>query len=393
MSDSQAYEKVTVTSDGVAVIKRFEEDEFPVPAIAFDFESDRDESVTVTLSDTVPDGIEVEDLGFHPEYGSEFWTIDDETITFERELEAGGSYTTVYGIRATGSDDVEQFLTEPTVESVDPPLPEDESSSAGDIIPETDDNVVKDAITGDGEIPGLEDEDDEDEEVATLELNDPNSSETGESDAAGGGEADAVSVEAGSLTAALATEIRQQNISGEDLKLLRRALDVAAENDSSDRARIDQIQNDVADLRAYTSALEEFLDENGTGEELIEGFEQELQSFDDRLATIQSDIESNSAELDAVSETVSTVDEEMDSLGDDVADVRGDIGSVEAEVTDVSGELEALDSSIDEIESSIEELEEQVAGGEVLERVEEIEEQVNDLQAWQEQIKATFGGG
>lgn len=393
MSDSQVYEKVTVTSDGVAVIKRFEEDEFPVPAIAFDFESDRDESVTVTMSDTVPDGIEVEDLGFHPEYGSEFWTIDDETITFERELEAGGSYTTVYGIRATGSDDVEQFLTEPTLESVDPPLPEDESTSVGDIIPETEDNVVKDAITGDGEIPGLEDGDDENDEVATLELNDPNDAETGESDASGGDGTDAVSVEDGSLTAALATEIRQQNISGEDLKLLRRALDVAAENDSSDRARIDQIQNDVADLRAYTSALEEFLDENGTGEELIEDFEQELQSFDDRLATIQSDIESNSTELNAVSETVSTVDEEMDSLGDDLADVRGDIGSVEAEVTDVSGELEELDGSIDEIESSIEELEEQVAGGEVLERVEEIEEQVNDLQAWQEQIKATFGGG
>ena len=136
MSDSQAYEEVTISSDGVAVVKRFEDEEFPVPAIAFDFKSDRDEPVTVTMCDTVPDGIEVEDLGFHPEYGSEFWTIDDETITFEREMEAEESYTTVYGIRATGSDDVRQFLTEPTLESVEPPLPEDESNETEDILAE-----------------------------------------------------------------------------------------------------------------------------------------------------------------------------------------------------------------------------------------------------------------
>jgi hypothetical protein len=65
MSDSQAYEEVTVTAEGVTVVKRFEEDEFPVPAIAFEFDSAREESVTVRMSDSVPEGIEVEDLGFH----------------------------------------------------------------------------------------------------------------------------------------------------------------------------------------------------------------------------------------------------------------------------------------------------------------------------------------
>ena len=158
MSDSQAYEEVNVASDGVTVTKRFEEDEFPVPAIAFEFKSDRNEGVTVRLTDTVPDDIEVEDLGFHPEYGSEYWTIDDDVITFERDLDANSSYTTVYGIRATGSDDVQQFLAEPTLESVEPPLPDDTEHE--DVIPESGDDVVKEAIAGDGEIPGLEEEDD-----------------------------------------------------------------------------------------------------------------------------------------------------------------------------------------------------------------------------------------
>jgi predicted nucleic acid-binding Zn-ribbon protein len=421
MSDSQAYEEVTISSDGVAVVKRFEEDEFPVPAIAFEFESSRDESVTITMSDTVPDGIEVEDLGFHPEYGSEYWTIDDDTITFERDIEAEASYTTVYGIRATGSDNVQQFLTEPAIESVDPPLPEDEQD-AGDVIPETDDDVVKDAIAGDGEIPGLEEEDEgeegDEEDVATLELNDPNEAESAASDEGGepaeNGDA-SVAVEAENLTAALAAEIRQKNVSGEDLKLLRRALDVAAQEDGggSTQARIAQIQDDISDLRAYTSALEEFLDQNGTGDQMIEDFEEELSAFDQRLESVQSELESNSEEVSAVSEevsavseevsavseTVSTVDSEIDSLSGEIDDVSDDVDSVETDVENVSSDLDEMDSTVDkldsslgEIEESVSELEEQITDGEVAERVDEIEEQIDDLQTWQEQIKQTFGG-
>ena len=392
MSDTQAYEEVTISSDGIAVVKRFEDEEFPVPAIAFDFESDREESVTVTMSDTVPDGIEVEDLGFHPEYGSEFWTIDDETITFERELEAGESYTTVYGIRATGSDDVRQFLTEPTLESVEPPLPEGESSDTEDILAETDSDVVRDAISGDGEIPGLEEETEESEEVATLELNDPNGSGTVESNGASGDGTEAgtetetatetetreVAVESGNLTAALATEIREQNVSGEDLKLLRRALEMAEEADGSDQARLDQLQDDIADLRAYTGALEEFLDENGTGEQLIEGFEEKLDSFEGRLDSISSETETNSSRLESVDESVSAVDEEVDSLG--------------GELEDVGSQVDSVEEQLDELETTLDELEERVPEDDTLERIDEMEETLDDLQSWQEQIKQTFGG-
>lgn len=403
MSNSQSYEEVTVTADGVTVVKRFEEDEFPVPAIAFEFESNREESVTVRMSDTVPEQIEVEDLGFHPEYGSEFWTIDDETITFERELDAGDSYTTVYGIRATGSDDVEQFLTEPTIEMVDPPLPEEETDEQGeDIIPETDDDVVKDAISGDGEIPGLEDDGDEegdDAEDITLNLNDPNESGEAQASTESGGDG-AVSLEGTSLTGALANEIRQQNVSGEDLKLLRRALDVAEQKDGANKARIEQLQSDISDLRAYTSALEEFLDENGTGQELIEDFEAELSSFGDRLESIQSDLDANSAEVQSVSEdveqvseTVSSVDQEVDELGTEVEEVTGTVESLEGEVDSVHSSVEEFESAIDDVEAQIDSLEESMPSEDVAERVSELEDDIDSLQTWQAQIKETFGGG
>ncbi len=403
MSDSQAYEEITASSDGVSVIKRFEEDEFPVPAIAFEFESDRDESIVVQMSDTVPEGIEVEDLGFHPEYGSEYWTIDDETITFEKELQAGGTYTTVYGIRATGSDDVEQFLTEPVIEDVDPPLSENEMPD--DVIPETDDDVVKDAIAGDGEIPGLEEEDDDeddDTEDLTLELNDPNEpgepTETDESaetstvteseDTSSTTSGPDISLDESNLVSQLANEIRQENVSGQDIKLLRRALGVSASgggNESANQARLEQLQRDISDLRAYTSALEEFLGENGTGEELIEEFEDELASFDERLESVQSELETNSEEVDSVSDTVSDVDDELDTLSDDVAEMGDELDTVKDDIDAVSGDIGSL-------ETTVEELEENVSDDDLTEQIEEIEEDISDLQTWQEQIKKTFGG-
>jgi outer membrane murein-binding lipoprotein Lpp len=379
MSNSEAYEEVSIRSDGVSVVKRFEEDEFPVPAIAFEFTSGRDEGVSVRLTDDVPEGVEVEDLGFHPEYGSEYWTIDEDRITFERELEAEAEYTTVYGIRATGTDNIEQFLTEPKIEEVEPPLPEDEKievepddESEDSVIPESDDDVVKDVIAGEGEVPGLEeDEPEDDEEVETLDLKDPNASDSGGT--ASGSASESGTPAAGdteSVVAAMANEIRQNNVSVDDLKLLHRAFEKVADETGEDgedgvnEARIQMIQSDVADLRAYTDALEEFLDENGTGEQLIEDFEEKLSDF--------------SEDLEGMREEVSSVSTEMDGVSEDVSDIGSTVDDLEA--------------TVDDLQESVEELEAQVTEEDVAQRVDDVEEDLQDLRDWQEQIKQTFGG-
>ena len=397
MSNSQTYEEVNVVSDGVAVTKRFEEEEFPVPAIAFEFSSNRDETVTVRLSDVVPEGVEVEDLGFHPEYGSEYWTIDDDEIAFEKELDSEGHYTTVYGIRATGTDDVEQFLTQPEIDEVNPPLPESEKSDDVDVIPESDDDVVRDVISGEGEVPGLEEEDEEggetDESVQTLDLKDPNAAEESASGADTEGMADAdVSVE-GSVVTEMANEIRENNVSVDDLKLLDRAFrKVSGRSETTSGgsggatdARVQKIQSDVADLRAYTDAIEEFLEDEGTGQQLISEFEDRLSEFANELNSMQSEVESVSEEVDSVSGDMDDIGSEVSSLGDEVDSVRSDMSSVESTV-------EEVDSAVDSLEEAFEELESEVSEGEVADRIDDIEEEIVDLREWQDQIKSTFGG-
>ncbi|AEM56844.1 hypothetical protein HISP_06295 [Haloarcula hispanica N601] len=364
MSNSQAYDEVTVTADGVTVTKRFEADEFPVPAIAFNLTSRRSVPVTVRLVDTVPEDVAVEDLGFHPEYGSEYWDINENRIAFEKELEPEADYTTVYGIRATGTDDVEKFLTEPEIESVNPPLDEDEEDLVGG-----GDEAVRDVIAGDADsVPGLEDDDDED--IETLDLSDPNNPDSSveapeESNAA---PADS-EVQSGAVVATMAQEIRDQNVSPEDVKLLKRALDAVSEDNSDaggvNDARIQRIQGDIADLRAYTDALEEFLEENGTGEDMIQEFGERLDSFEATLEDFEDEVQSAT---DAAT-----------SASDQVDDLSGDVESVE-------GQLDAL-------EDDIEAVREEIDDGELADRIDETESEIEELKQWREQLSSVIGGG
>ena len=399
MSDSQAYEEITVVSDGVTVIKRFEADEFPVPAIAFNFASDRTEPVTVTLTDVVPEDVAVEDLGFHPEYGSEYWTIDDETITFEREIEPESEYTTVYGIRATGTDNVEQFLTEPTIDQIVPPLEDDDGALVGE-----GSDAVKDVISGDADsVPGLEDADDE--EIETLDLKDPNgdgnvqaaaqdtdtSTEQAPTDATeteSNGDAESASVEVtgDTLIAAMATELRNNEVRKEDVQILRKAFDLANENDGSVTARVDKLQRDVSDVIAYTDALEAFLDENGTGDQMLSEFKSEVESF-------RSEIESFDAELDTVQSTASENDEQIDSLSADVESVQSSVDSVESEVGSVESQVADLEDQLDDVQTELETINEQMGDGDVEEQIQEIDDEIEELKEWREQLSSVIGGG
>ena len=480
MGSSQPSEEVTASADGITVLKRFEEDEFPVPAIAFEFESTRDEPVTVRMRDTVPEGVAVEDLGFHPEYGSEHWTVDDGGISFERELDPGTEYTTVYGIRATGTQDTEQFLMEPTIEAVDPPLADStEGANAGapqvDIVP-GDQEAVKEAIAGDGTVPGLDDEEEEDagtepaEEAEAFDLDDPtaetgkasgadadpetadpdepapaegsgdepaeaNGSETavaaGEPDleddaeAAAAAETRVADTEAehgdgheggaepagsedqdvepepairetatgepagqtddGSLLAALAGEIRDGEVAEEDVELLREAFGATGAVDGTTEARVRQLQQDVADIRAYTDALEEFLDTNGTARQVLDDTRERIDSFEDQLAEFETTVGRAETDAEEATATARDAEAEVDTLRSDVETVHGrvddvseDVGDVEDDVGDVRADVEDLAEGVDDVERDVEDVADRVADVEV--DVEGIQEDVEDVE-------------
>ncbi|WP_049941345.1 coiled-coil domain-containing protein [Halorhabdus utahensis] len=379
MSNTQAYEAVTVSDEGVTVVKQFEADEFPVPAIAFRIQSQRIEPVTVRLRDDVPEDVAVEDLGFHPEYGSEYWTIDDDEITFEREIDTDSEYTTVYGIRATGTDDVEKFLTEPEIESVDPPL-EDE----GDLVDDASTDVVRDVIAGDSEsVPGLEETDDE--EIETLNLADPNDSgETADADSTDGegGDDEVGQVQPGSVAKTLAAEIRQDAVDDAALRVLKQELDLGGGGGDTDGsavdARIQHLQSEMSDLAAYTTALEEFLEENGQGEELIEEFQGRLEEFQGELDGVRNELNSMSGDVDSVEQTASSNAETVSELDEEVDSIDETVDSLDEEVDGLREEVEAMSDQLGE-------------DGDLADRLDSVESEIEELNEWREQLSSVIG--
>ncbi len=418
MSDSQAVGEQTTTVDGVTVTKRFETDEFPVPAVAFEFESTRNTPVTVRVIDTVPETVDVGDLGFHPEYGSEFWTIDDNQITFERRLAPGEEYTTVYGVRATNADSGETFMTEPTVETVSSP---DENSETAETS-EADDaggtpiesaipretNVVRDALGGDSSVPGLDDEQDDsididfdvdidetdDTEADTIGEDGHEESEGGpnqeQSAAPAAGESDRPQAgsSAGhtqSLVGELADEIERGAVTDDELDRLRGALGVeddedgseelASEQDGAVTAKLDQLQTDIADLRAYTGALEEFLAENGTGEQLVE----DIEATRDRLEELDG-------RLEETEESVTAVREDLTDVEAAVGDLEETVGSVEDRL-----ETKAAASRVESVEETAGELDGRLETKADADELAELRERLDELEEFREQIVNTFG--
>ncbi|MDR5656861.1 hypothetical protein RH831_06670 [Halodesulfurarchaeum sp. HSR-GB] len=161
-------EETVVVTDGVTVTKSFDAEEFPVPAVTFAVESTRTEPVELTITDTIPEDFGIEQIGFHPEYGSEDWTATGNgEVRFERTVESDASFTTLYGIRMAADTEPTRFLEKPTVEvnagtpaDGSEPEPEAEAEMEADgVVPAESSELVRELARGDREsVPGLAEE-------------------------------------------------------------------------------------------------------------------------------------------------------------------------------------------------------------------------------------------
>jgi predicted nucleic acid-binding Zn-ribbon protein len=523
-------EEIEVSSDGVRVQKSFEADEFPVPAIRFLIESDRDEATSIRLAERIPEDFPMDGVGFHPDYESDKWTAyEDHHVEYSRHLGPDETVETVYGIRVGAPEEAQPFLTDPDVrvESVegsegesDDPIEADDEALADtmieDIASESDSQAVKDMIAEDGPIPGLDDEseteadddggldldlgtseadesddgpdvdfgakslpDDEatddaggidldvggetdatgeaddaetDEEggidldlgeQTTTEADEPDreepvqeepdeeepvesdtpdvdldmeepeatdadvesesdgepepdagdeSAEADEAVAAGDGGAGGTAsiTEAGSVAEQFAEELRSGEVSEEDKDAITEALDLEPEPSSVETARIEHLQSRVEDIAAYAEALEEFLDEEGTAQELIEDFRsdveelrEEVQELDDEVGALDEAVQDLDADVDTVRSGLDETDEQVEELDDDLStvetradDLRTDVDAVDDEVGSVASDLASLEDDLGDVEVDLE----------------DVEADVEAIEDWRSQLGEMFTG-
>jgi hypothetical protein len=303
-SDARGEPVVTATG-GVTLEKRLETDEFQQPTVLYELTSQRDVAVDVRLIEPIPPALEPADLGFLGTAEEQAWEIHGPKLVLERTLEPGDTYRTGIAARGDRAGAVVDLLDAPELLEVD--------EARGDRWPEN------------GESTGS---------------TSPNAEPSG----------------AGPLVERLVDELQTGAVPAETVAALRAELRAPGERPSLE-TRLDQLQADVADVRAYATTVEGFLDEHGPPNEVVDRLEGRLEEVDDRLASVDATVSERDEEIAALAERASRAETTVEALTADLEDVESTLDRLDAAVerlerevpTDGDRRLETLEAELAEV--------------------------------------------
>ncbi|KAB1185012.1 MULTISPECIES: hypothetical protein [Haloferax] len=276
-------------------------------------EGDADSSVEASTSDSAEPVVETDTLS--PD-NSDSTAVDEESEELTDAAEEADH----------GSD-------EPDGESVDvetPDIDEDGEVDSAEVVEDDVDTAESEA---------------EDADAPTSEVSATDESEPAEHDAS----------EVESIVDALVEELSSRDLSDDELAVLRDSLGTSAP--TSLDARLSHVQNRVDNLAAYTKALEEFLDENGTAEQVIDGLQTET-------AEMRDDIEQLESALTASKDAIQTIEAQVESIEDSLVTEA----VFEERLTELDQRLVSewkLDAQVDKLTSEISEIRDDVETGKV----------------------------
>ncbi|PSP60112.1 hypothetical protein BRC73_03855 [Halobacteriales archaeon QH_7_66_37] len=401
--------------DGVQLEKYYEDDEFPLPSIVYEFESDRSTAVEVRVAEVLPEGIGPEDIGFHTDLGRDNWSLTAEELAWTGTVEPAGCERAVFALRPDQKYDIERLVDEPDAFDVQVPDPASLPARAGTFTrsagSDGEDDPADDEDTtdvdrevarwgGDGAAAAAADDDLPDEPATEGTADEPATRRTADEPATGETADDETSIDptdGESLADRLVAELRVGNVSTENRRYLQRELGGVQPRGSVD-ARLQQLQAKLSDFEAYADAVEEFLDEGGTAEQLTETVETRLDAFEDDLRTLESTVAElaelqgdvadldeltstvadHESELESLDEDLSSLDEDMSSLEKDLSSVQEGLETVREEVDAVSAELSGVTGTVEELGAELSRLDEEATDG-VEDRLAEIEAELEDV--------------
>jgi archaellum component FlaC len=421
--------EIAVREGGVEVVKSYESERFPVPAMLFRIRSEREEPVEVRLADWVPEEVSMDDIGFHPEYGSEFWSVEGHTLVFERELPAGEDAETVYGLRGPDAENPELFLDDPAIEvragrdgggrllgeANDPlvrsPTPEGNGEDAGP----ADESAVEEGLEPSNEDASGTDDPDGPSTGTTV----PDEGETGADDRDDSGNndqggiesaegSDAAPTEDGTMDDDTTTETdRTDDGTAETNTAETDTADTATAGPESDEADepIDDIGTDEAGEFGYPGDGRENTLAATLARELRAGRVEEddretlrdvlgpRDSVTVRIDRLQSRVEEIAAYADALEsfidengsarQLVRRQTERTETLAEDVEAVGEEASTNRADVERIDDEVEAIDDEVGTVERDVEAFREAIA---------DLDEEIERVDDRFENVEERFGG-
>lgn len=356
----------------LSVDKRVVTDEYGAPAIVYELRYSGTDSTRVRLREEVPDQFDPEQFGFHRQYHADAWWVGDGTLVFEHSIEPDETLETVVGVCTPDPDRLEPLLSEPVVEIAS--ATGGEGTNWGQLSDaRVDYGVDADAIT----TPSVAATDGGEASLAGADGAEDGESDSQPANASGAGqtladEADPDAIESAipsveetsgsqgdaewpadggrdELVDRFVDELADDSLSDDQRRRLREALGV--DSITSMDARIDHCQKRLSDLDAYVDALEAFLDEEGNGQELIEGFRTDVAAVESGLAALEADVDETADEQQDLRDRIDGVEDEVAEL----RAVRDDVAALQRELDETAAELR---DEIDELRATVERFEE-----------------------------------
>ncbi len=175
----------------------------------------------------------------------------------------------------------------------------------------------------------------------------------------------------GGIAAVLAAEIRNGNVSEEDMALLKKEL--GTDVPRSVEVRLSRLQSQVETFAAYSEALESFIDENGTADELLTRVDNGLDELEETVDDLTMDIADAADERESLSADITSVKTTAESAADRVDTLEADLDDATAQIDGLDDDLGSLIDDVDALYESIETL-----GEELEEAIEDVEAEVSE---------------
>jgi len=437
MGEQQSETSSTVSGDDITVYQTYTEEKFNVPTVVLKAASEWNIPTRVRLSVPLPPEIDIEEVGFHPEYRSGDWTIDDRTLTFVSELNPDEELTTMYAVESLADEQRDVLLDNLVIDRI---APVDEPEGAADDATDAamtgavePDDVDADgeeadgaaaepaASVGNGVKEGAAAAEDQDATEATEDQDAAEASgasgeqpvdaaETSEerpADGDEGDEADETPSEADEAPSA--AEAVLGGVAGdEDDRAVERSEDVEAGEDiepdeagePDESAALSAYGTDelVAELRERLDAGDlsererEQLRDQLVGEPAAAGLEARVEHLQQRVS-----------DAEAFADSMEQLHEEYGHPADAFASLEEELASVTEQVETLTDGVESIDDRLDEVEPRLDSLEDDVGDAtddvaEVRADIDAVEDEQSELAAniselndWREQVMDVLG--
>lgn len=364
-------EKITRTTNGVELTKYSDEEGYYLPAIVYEFTSERSETALVRVVESLPDEIDSTDFGFHKRFGRDDWEWEEDQLVLETEIDGGSEYKAVFAMRNDAPYEVTELVTPPDEFTVEPAAPTVATSTGRSTFTRSSSSNHSEETESTAVSVPMQSETGTDEDREGI----PDGKTSIFDDVDGFPPSDSAEAESDSddaeqsVVEQLITELEENSVGEDRLEYLQQMLLPEADTTQSVDVRIRQLQNDMADFRAYTNAMEQFIDEHGSAEDVVSQFESRLDSFETTLDSVDSSV----ADHDT-----------------DIAAIREERGKMESELESITRDLSALEEDVSELSSELDSLNDQFPEFEIQDRIEEVEAEIAEVSGYVQNLKQVF---